>query len=80
MFCSNCGAQITDGAKFCNNCGAKQDGVMPVVAENSGTKFKLYPRKWTPKSLAPLFSGQFNLLKTLFGGHVFLVFYGMLYL
>ncbi|MDY6290709.1 MAG: zinc ribbon domain-containing protein [Succiniclasticum sp.] len=45
MFCSNCGAQITDGAKFCNNCGAKQDGVMPVVAENSGTK--LVPAKCT---------------------------------
>ena len=28
MFCTNCGNQLEDGAKFCPNCGAKvsQDG------------------------------------------------------
>ena len=23
MFCSNCGSQLADGAKFCSECGAK---------------------------------------------------------
>ena len=32
------------------------------------------------ENFGPLCSGQFVLLKTLFGGHVFLAFYGMLYL
>ncbi len=46
MFCSNCGAQINDGAKFCNNCGAPQGGVIsPVAAVAPSTQ--LVPAKCT---------------------------------
>ena len=31
IYCSNCGAQLDDSAKFCNNCGAPQE-VAPVAA------------------------------------------------
>jgi hypothetical protein len=39
MFCSNCGKQIQDDAKFCNHCGAQQStindtGATPKVSEN----------------------------------------------
>lgn len=29
-FCSNCGAPLTDAAKFCNGCGSKQDAAPPL--------------------------------------------------
>ena len=36
MFCSNCGAQVADGANFCPNCGAQLNAVaattVPTVA------------------------------------------------
>ena len=34
MFCSNCGAQLSDGAAFCSNCGARINTVQePTVQE-----------------------------------------------
>lgn len=27
MYCENCGAKITEGAKFCENCGHRQEAV-----------------------------------------------------
>ena len=29
MFCSNCGKEIKDGARFCPECGAAQQGTTP---------------------------------------------------
>ena len=35
MFCQNCGASITEGAKFCPDCGARQEpAVAPAPAQN----------------------------------------------
>ncbi len=31
MFCTNCGAKLSDDAKFCLNCGAKIDAPAPAV-------------------------------------------------
>jgi len=31
MFCNNCGAPVSDGAKFCSSCGAQQQAVVPSV-------------------------------------------------
>ncbi len=31
MFCTNCGAKLSDDAKFCLNCGAKIDAPVPAV-------------------------------------------------
>lgn len=45
MFCANCGAQLSDGAKFCVQCGAKQDGGVMPTANNADTK--LVPAKCT---------------------------------
>ncbi len=33
MFCTNCGAQVEDGALFCTNCGAKLDGAQKADPE-----------------------------------------------
>lgn len=30
MLCKNCGASISEGARFCGKCGAKQDAASPV--------------------------------------------------
>lgn len=46
MFCSNCGAQINNDAKFCSNCGTPQGGiVMPAAAVAPNTQ--LVPAKCT---------------------------------
>lgn len=51
MFCSNCGAKISDNAKFCNRCGAKQDLSEEQIAYNgnvnNGMSTKLVPAKCT---------------------------------
>ena len=31
MYCHNCGAHVTDGAKFCSSCGAQQVSAVPSV-------------------------------------------------
>lgn len=33
MFCSNCGKEITDGAKFCANCGVQVGAVILTTSE-----------------------------------------------
>ncbi|UCE37767.1 MAG: zinc ribbon domain-containing protein [Thermoplasmata archaeon] len=33
MFCSNCGADISDEANFCEKCGAKQDSKVPTEGD-----------------------------------------------
>lgn len=35
MFCKNCGAQLSDGAKFCNSCGASLTN--DIATSNSST-------------------------------------------
>lgn len=54
MFCSNCGKQLPDDAKFCNYCGAVQNvnvqnakGTTNKVPEQSGYEVK--PRVEKPK-------------------------------
>lgn len=37
MFCSKCGKQIKDGAKFCPFCGAPQQAVPMPGADGIGT-------------------------------------------
>ncbi len=32
MYCRNCGARVTDGARFCFSCGAQQAAVVPSVS------------------------------------------------
>ena len=32
MYCSNCGKELPDNAKFCNNCGAQQGAAQPAAA------------------------------------------------
>ena len=32
MYCRNCGAHVTDGAKFCSSCGAQQATAVPSVS------------------------------------------------
>jgi hypothetical protein len=32
MFCNNCGAPVSDGAKFCSSCGAQQQAAVPSVS------------------------------------------------
>ncbi len=34
MFCSKCGSQLPEGAKFCGNCGAPVEEVNAVVSES----------------------------------------------
>ena len=38
MFCSNCGAQIENNAKFCPNCGAAQNAA-PAPAQQIATQY-----------------------------------------
>ena len=48
MFCINCGAKITDGAKFCVHCGAKQS--LPdeqISISNNAATTNLVPAKCT---------------------------------
>lgn len=37
MFCSNCGSQIADGAKFCSNCGANLSGKPAMTQQRVST-------------------------------------------
>ena len=37
MFCSNCGKQLPDGAKFCNNCGSQQASTNAAPTQQAST-------------------------------------------
>lgn len=45
MFCVNCGAQLSDGAKFCSHCGVKQES--SIVKTTTNESAKLVPAKCT---------------------------------
>ncbi len=53
MFCINCGAKISDGAKFCAHCGAKQGSpdeqtsFNNTIADKVNINTKLVPAKCT---------------------------------
>lgn len=50
MFCSQCGAKISDTAKFCNNCGAKTSNSDNSASQSSAVpaeESKLIPAKCT---------------------------------
>ena len=49
MFCKNCGAQLSDHARFCNKCGAKQPE-MPAAPENTTTPAQV---RQTPPPVQP---------------------------
>ena len=49
MFCSNCGAQINDGAAFCSNCGASigaTPNAAPYDLQPAPTPVAAQPMKW----------------------------------
>jgi len=44
MYCSKCGAQVADGAKFCGQCGAASAAASAANAGVSGTGKLVRPR------------------------------------
>lgn len=50
MFCSKCGAEITDGSKFCPNCGNSVESTnTPTPATNEVTKKEVSTLKTVAK-------------------------------
>ena len=52
MFCSHCGSQINDNAKFCTNCGA------PVTVSNQQPVNTISYNDLTPPVAAPSYAGN----------------------
>ena len=53
MFCSKCGANVTDGAAFCSACGQPTGGVIPAGAAPVLPAAGL-PAPYAPPALAPV--------------------------
>src|ERR1700723_4279088 len=53
MFCSKCGANVTDGAAFCSACGQPTSAVMPVGTAPAGPAPGL-PAPYAAPALAPV--------------------------
>src|SRR5271163_3367221 len=53
MFCSKCGANVTDGATFCSACGQPISAVAPLGAAPARPAPGL-PAPYAPPALAPL--------------------------
>src|ERR1700730_8437734 len=53
MFCSKCGANVTDGAAFCSACGQLTSAVMPVGTAPAGPAPGL-PAPYAAPALAPV--------------------------
>ena len=53
MFCSKCGANVTDGATFCSACGQPTSAVAPLGAAPARPAPGL-PPPYAPPALAPL--------------------------
>lgn len=51
MFCSNCGKQISDGAKFCSNCGTPVELAVVTIPEPISVTPKESPVAETEKVL-----------------------------
>lgn len=65
MFCTSCGAQIPDGAKFCTNCGVRLDlteraGSAPVFPEPASADFPPAPDEPPMFSAASPSSGGYS--------------------
>ncbi|MGN0579023.1 MAG: zinc-ribbon domain-containing protein, partial [Ruminiclostridium sp.] len=49
MFCTNCGHQLSDDAKFCNNCGAKlEEPAGETVVPQYTDKTEIIPQPAEP--------------------------------
>jgi uncharacterized RDD family membrane protein YckC len=53
MFCSKCGANVTDGAAFCSACGQPTSAVTPVASAPARPASAL-PSPYAPPALAPI--------------------------
>lgn len=60
MWCTNCGAQLIDGARFCDKCGAKLN-IPPVIQQVNAAQAPSSPVQVqvnTPTSSNAVLSGQ----------------------
>lgn len=62
MFCTSCGAQVPDGAKFCTNCGVRLEPAdnAPVFSEPASDVFSPVPETQSPYTAAPSLSGGYS--------------------
>ena len=54
MFCSKCGANVTDGAAFCSACGQPTSAVTPLGSRARAAALPVLPAPYAAPALAPL--------------------------
>ena len=52
MFCTKCGAQMADGARFCPSCGNPVSGENPAMAVDGGKGYLKIYRMGNPMGIA----------------------------